>query len=322
MANFTDLISARFNLGSMGTLLVPTYWVPAVEMNLPTYTMWNQFVSNTYGGAEVFGQRQGQYFKVHVLGQLGLTGTSALVTGTKVAVANSNALTEVVGTLHQYGYAEQIDQFNAWLASADIQKADAVALAENAMACRDALVGATFLATTNYFTCNGTGTASKGTYTGTTGTQQLLPTHVRQIVSDLRRMGIPTFSDGYYVCVGAPGMFDALKASSEVAEYTPLEDVYLTGQVLTFNGVHFIEEVGANAKTTYSATSGTSIIFGANAVVGGDNFLRPDLIRYYADVEEDFGRCGKIGWTAVGGWCRPFDSSTDARAWLVYHAGS
>lgn len=138
-------------------------------------------------------------------------------------------------------------------------------------------------------------------------------------------MGIAPFPDGFYRWVGAPGMFDNLKAQSEVysqASNLNIEGIYALGDIFKFGGFIFVEEFGPHAVTTYSATVGTTCVFGANAVVGGDDFARPDLIKYYADHEQDFGRKGLIGWVARAGYSRPVDGTANGRIWLVYSKGA
>jgi hypothetical protein len=326
VATYSVAISTRFSNAGVGTLVKPEYWVPAIEMDLPAYSIWSQFLGERYGDVDVFGQGQGQYFHINVLGDLPLGGTTALASGTKVGAADSSGLTQVTGTINEYGYSEALEAFQAWVANADMQQASAVSMARNAMLTRNYLIGATFIGnTTNYFTCDGTSSASKGTYTGTRGTNPISPDHVRQIASELRRLGVAPFPDGYYRWVGAPGMFDDLKKQSEVyssASQLNIEGIYAMGDIFKFGGFLFIEEFGPHAVTTYSATVGTTVVFGNNAVVGGDDFARPDLIRYYSDHEQDFGRKGLIGWVAHAGYTRPVDGAANGRSWLVYSKGA
>lgn len=322
MADWTP--SSRWAVSGAGSLIIPDYWVPALEEALPLYSVWSQFLGQTYGDAEVAGPGLGLHFKVSVLGDLSMSGTNGLTEGTKVAAESSTGLSQVVGTLKEYGKAEVIANFSAWMSNVSMQQSAAINMAKNAAKTRDVLIGQTFVATSNYFTCNGTGTASKGTYTGTQGTNPIAPEHVKQIASELRRLGVAPFDDGFYRWVGAPGMFDYLKGQSEVYQSAAMlgkSEIYSYGQVLVYGGFVFIEELGPNTATTYSATVGTTCVFGKDAVYGYDNFLRPDLIKYYADDDNDFGRVGKMGWYAVAGYIRPVDASTNSRCWLVYSKG-
>lgn len=322
MADWTA--SSRWAVSGAGSLIVPDYWVPAIEEQLPLYSIWSQFLGETYGGVQVMGEGLGLHFKLAAVGDLSMSGTDALTEGTKVAGESSTALSQVVGTLKEYGKAEYIANFTAWMSNVDMQAASAISLAKNAMKTRDILIGKTFTATSNYFTCNGTGTASKGTYTGTTGTNPIAPAHVKQIASELRRLGVAPFDDGFYRWVGAPGMFDYLKGQSEVyssAAQLGKDAIYSYGQVLVYGGFVFVEELGATTATKYSATVGTTVVFGKDAVYGYDNFMRPDLLRFYPDDGNDFGRLGKAGWTAVAGYVRPVDEATNSRVWAIYSQG-
>lgn len=323
MADWTA--SSRWALSGAGSLITPDYWVPAIEEQLPNYSIWSQFLGETYGGVEISGESMGLHFKLSSVGDLSISGTDALTEGTKVAAESSTGLSQVVGTLAEYGKAEVVANFSAWMSNVNMQQASAISLAKNAMKTRDILIGKTFMATSNYFVCDGTASASKGTYTGTRGTNPIAPAHVKQIASELRRLGIEPFEDGLYRWVGAPGMFDNLKGQSEVyssAAALGKDSIYSYGQVLVYGGFVFIEEVGAVTATTYSATVGTTVVFGKNAVYGYDNFMRPDLLKFYADDGNDFGRVGKAGWYAVAGYVRPVDAAANGRVWLVYSKGA
>jgi len=313
--------SSRWSAGGTGSVLQPDYWVPAIEEQLPLYYVWSQFLGQTYGGVEISGPGMGRHFKLTSVGDLTVVST-ALTEGTEVPAENSTALSQVTGTLKEYGKAEVIANFADWVSSVDMQAASAISLAKNAMKSRDKLIGDTFLATTNYFACtNGSTIVKNGS--GTLGTAPLNSTHVRKIADELRRMGVEPFEDGLYRWVGTPGMFETLKAEvANQAAYLGRDSIYAFGQVMVFGGFSFIEEVGSATSTTYGGTgAGTTVVFGRNAVYGYDNFLRPDLITYYADAGQDFGRVGKAGWYAVAGYVRPVDGTANGRVWNVYHAG-
>lgn len=316
----------RWDRLSSGSVLIPERWVPALELELPQYTFWPQFVGQAWGGVQIIqpGGGEGAIFKLRYLQDRTPT-TTALTDGSKVPVSTSTGVGLAQGTLQEYGDSESISGFANWLTDVPAQEMQGLAQARHAFQSRNSIIGNVFLATTNQFTCDDATTVTEGSSiydAGTDGTSVLLPAHVRKIVSSLRRKGVPTFADGYYRCIGKPGNFDAIKGESQIyasAAALGIPGLYATGQVQTYNGVVFIEENGPYALTAWDGTESMSCIFGANGVVGFDNFMRPDLIRFYIDDDNDFGRKMKIGWIAYGGYVRPIDSTTAGRVWKIYH---
>lgn len=321
-ADYTN--TPRWSKGSTGSVLVPELWMPELEPELPMYNFWGQFVGETWGNQNIVGPGAGEIFHVTYVTDKAAKSTP-LSEGTEIQIDTSTGVGQASGTIYPYGDAEAIDNFTAWLSNSDLQKASGLALARGAMITRNAVIGAMFTGGLNRFTCDDATTCTEfnGTHAeGTDGTYPILPYHVRSMVSTLRRKGIAPFPDGFYRCIGAPGSFDSLKGSSEhydSAAELGIPGLFTTGLVQTYNGVVFIEEFGANRVSTYNGTASSSTIFGMNAVVGGDNFLRPDLITYYPDDKNDFGRRTKIGWYALGGYVRPCDGSTNARSWRIFH---
>ncbi|MCK4521860.1 MAG: hypothetical protein KAU20_04755 [Nanoarchaeota archaeon] len=312
--------SDRFSTTGGGSVLIPEKWVPALEMDLPLLTFWNQFMAKSWGSVEIISEGEGQKFKLSYIQDTSVASTP-LTAGTPIATSSSTGLAQTTGTLLEYGYSERIEGFANWLSNSDLQSASGVSTARNAVRTRNALIGAAYLASANDIQVSGTGVADI-IYNGTTsfGTSPLLPIHVTAIVSYLRRLGIATFDDGNYRWTGKPGMFDNIKANAQVyssASALNIENIYTTGEIIRFNGVIFIEEMGADAVTEWG-TNAKSVIFGKNAVAGYDNFLRPDTVRFYEDDQNDFGRTGKIGWYGIFGAVRPCEEATNARSWVVY----
>jgi hypothetical protein len=322
MADYT--FTPRWNRLANGSVLVPERWVPALEQELQQYTFWPQFASQAWGGVQIISEGQGKIFNIRYIGDA-TPVTTALSSGTKVGVSDSTKIGNATGTLEEYGTAEAVETFTDWLSDVPAQEMAGIANARHAMQSRNSIIGNVFLNTTCEFTCDDATTVTEGSSiydAGTDGTAVMLPYHVRTIVSSLRRKGITPFPDGYFRCIGRPGNFDGLKGQAEVyasAASLGINGLYSTGQVMTYNGVLFIEEAGQYALTAWNGTESYSCIFGANAVVGFDNFMRPDLIRYYLDDENDFGRRIKLGWLAYAGYCRPCDTTTNGRVWKIYH---
>lgn len=314
-------LSERFSNTGAGTLLAATYWVPAIEQDFPLYTFWSQFLTETWGGAQVMGAGFGELFKVSYVDELAVA-TTALTAGTAIASIAGTGLTQVTGTLKEYGNAETITSFAEWVSNIDMQKASGVTLAANAFKTRDMLIGSACLGvSTAHFEVTGTDAANV-TLNGTTanGTSAILPGHVTKIATRLRALGVPPMADGLYRWVGRPGAFDEIKSQTQVyssAASLGLPEVYTSGDLFKFGGFLFIEEAGAQ-KISTNAANGVSYILGKNPVVGYDNFMRPDLIRYYADSENDFGRSMKIGWYGVAGYKVAISGPANSRVWKVY----
>jgi hypothetical protein len=309
-------VSARFSNTGVGTLLSETYWVPAIKDEFPMYTFWSQFLSQTWGDANIMGQ--GELFKVSYLNKLGVASTP-LTAGTPIATIDGTGLAQVTGTLKEYGNSERITSFAEWCSSIDLQKASGISMARNAIETKDYLVGAAAAATTRTYVVNGTDTIVRNG-TIAQGTVALNSTTVQAIATDLRKMGIPTFADGLYRWVGAPGTFDALKAAGIVyqsAAELGMPGLYTTGLIIKYAGFLFIEEMGAGAVTQ---TGTWSLILGADPVVGYDNFMRPDLIKIYPDDQNDGGRSAKILWNGIAGYTIPVSGVANSRVWKVYSA--
>lgn len=315
----------KWDRAANGSVLTPDLYFSELERDLPQYSTWTQFVAKTWGGVSISGAGNGAIFTMRYVSDMTPT-TTALSAGTKIGISADTGIGSATGTIAEYGTAVGIENFAAWLSDVGIQAAAGVGLARHALQSRNSIVGNVFVATTNRYECNGTGTLGSAVTgacaAGTDGTHVILPYHIDAIVSDLRRKGVAPYPDGYYRCVGRPGAFRSLKADSQVyssASSLGISNLYTQGNLQTYGGVLFIEEMGQYAVTTWNGTKSSSVIFGQNAVCGFDNFMRPDLVRYYQDANEDFGRSGKIGWVAYGGYCRPVDAGNNGRVWRIFH---
>lgn len=323
MADYS--FTPKWDRAANGSVLVPNKYFSAVEPDLPLYGFWSQFVARTWGGVQISGAGNGAIFTMRYVQDI-TPVTTALSAGTKVGISTDTGIGSATGTIAEYGTAYGIENFAAWLSDVDIQGAAGAGLARHAFQSRNSIIGNVFVATSNRFECNGTGTlgsAVTGTCAaGTDGTHVILPYHVDQIVSTLRRKGIAPYPDGYYRCIGRPGAFASLKSAAQVyssAASLGIDSLYHQGNLLTYGGVVFIEEMGQYAVTTWNGTASSSCIFGQNAVAGFDNIMRPDLITYYADDQNDFGRSGKVGWVGYAGYCRPVDAGANGRVWRIFH---
>jgi len=308
-----------------GSVLTPNKYFSALEPDLPQYGFWSQFVARTWGGVQISGAGNGAIFTMRYVQDMTPT-TTPLSAGTKVGISTDSGIGSATGTIQEYGTANGIENFAAWLSDVDIQGAAGASLARHAFQSRNSIIGNVFVATSNRYEINGTetvGSAVTGTCAaGTNGINPILPYHVDYIVSDLRRKGVAPFPDGFYRCIGRPGAFRSLKASAQVyssAAALGINNLFFQGQLMEFGGVVFIEEMGQYAVTTFNGTESSSVIFGQNAVAGLDNIMRPDLVTFYPDDQNDFGRSGKVGWVGYAGYCRPVDAGANGRVWRIFH---
>lgn len=323
MADYT--FTPRWNRLANGSVLTPDHWAPHIAVDLPSFSFWPQFLGSTWGPVEVTGQGKGAIFYVRYISDEAPT-TTPLTQGTMIAASTSTAIATASGTIKEYGHSEDIENFTAYLSDVNVREMVGVAIARHAMNSRNSLVGSFFTATLNRYECNGTetlGSAVTGSVAaGTNGTSKILPYHIEKIVDDFRRKGIPPFPDGYFRCVGRPGAFTGLKNDAKVyasAADLGMPNLFHTGQLSTWGGVLFLEEMGQFPTTTWNGTESSSVIFGANPVIGFDNFNRGDLVRWYPDHNNDYGREGKAGWIAYGGYCRPLDTGANGRVWRIFH---
>ncbi len=309
--------SDRFSVsGTKGALIIPTHWVSEIQAELPMYTFWQNFLAKNVGTEVVLGEGQGKTFKISYLQDTAIS-TTPLVAGTNIATASSTGLGQATGTLAEYGKAERIENLQAFVSNSDVYKSAGMSMFRNAMRTRNALIGASYIASTNYFTIDDATTVTYNSGDTTDGASPILPTHIRQMVAQLRRAGIAPDIDGLYTMVYAPGMIDGVIANAD--EYVPLASLANVGLgvMYKYGGVKFIEESGANAVTTYGANK-KSVIFGGNALAGYDDILRGDIVKYYLDDENDFERTGKIGWKGLYGATLICDASTNARSYVIY----
>lgn len=307
-------LTDRFSANGNGTVLARTLWHPGIAHEFPMLTFWSQFMSDTFGGERIAGD--GLLFRVSYLNELAVASTP-LTQGTPVPIGVGTGIQQVIGTLKEYGEHQMITRFAEWVSGdLDLQTKAAQVAARQALKTRDYLIGATAHAVTaSTFTI--TGTAAVKTNYGTTaeGTQSWNMDNAEIMRAALQTMGVPPFADGLYRVVGRPGMFSNIKSEimSDAARLA-LQDVYTHGQVKMYGGFLFIEEAGINNVCTGS----TSLIFGADPIVGWDDFDREDLVVAYPDSGEDGGRAVKVLWRATAGYVVPIAGAANSRVWKVY----
>jgi len=320
-----------------GTVLTPDRYLDTAIQELPLYAdFWTNFVANNVNGIQVVQAGNGIHWHLPYLKDESPTVTP-LSSEQKIGVGLSTGVGEISGTLYEYGTAESVSGFTDWASAHNLIDMSGAQLFRHAMMSRNAIIGSAICDGGNFNSSTGT----TNILINSTGTTQVVgsklitgsmthvkPANARAIYDYLQRLGIPTMPNGLYVWVGPPGFDAAIRAQSEVyqsAANLGFADLYTTGALKTFGGFMFVPEIGATRQTGYGAGTdanaadiGTSFILGLNPIFGGDTFEAQDLIRYYLDNENDFGRQAKVGWHGYAGFKPPFLAGTNSRIWRVF----
>ena len=313
-------LTGVYDSSNSGSVLPVSVWLPKIEQKLQQSDFWGRFLEKTWGGAKVEFPSSGKVIKVQSRGSLAAASTP-LTTTEDISVGSLDDLVNADVTLAEYGNSVNIASFDEFCSNVDMQADAGGLLAENVVLTKSDLVGAAYVASANNFII------SDSTTTGINGTpadgdSQLLAVHVSAIVNHLRTLGVAPMEDGFYRCVGRPGMFEGIMGESGFrtdASNLGLSGPHEAGFIGRYKGILFIDEMGANAKTVASASGtpgGHSVIFGRSAVVGWDNFNRKDIMKV---ASEGLGRLSRVGWYGYLGLARPVDTATTARSWSIYH---
>ncbi|MFO7957630.1 MAG: hypothetical protein R6X33_11095 [Candidatus Brocadiia bacterium] len=319
-----------------GTVLAPDRYLNAAIQELPLYAdFWTNFVSNSVNGIQITQAGGGKHWHLPYLKDESPTVTP-LTSETKVGVGLSEGVGEISGTLHEYGTAEAVEGFADYVSAQNLVNLSGAQLFRHAMMSRNAIIGSSICCGSNFqgaeeinVIINSTGTTQVVGSTSLTGSAtHIKPANVRALYDYLSRTGVQPYDSGLYVWVGPPGAFSAIKAQTEVyqsAAQLGFSDLYTTGKLMTYGGFMFVEEPGAVRQTGFGVGTnvkasdiGSSFVLAKNCLYGGDNFERSDLIKYYPDDQNDFGRRIKVGWYGLGGYKAPFLAGTNSRIWRVF----
>jgi len=273
------------------------------------------------------GATPGQYVNLSVLPKLPIA--AALTQGTEMSDGTS-VVVQVTGTVCEIGQRLPYSQLAASYAGKSDFANDARSLITvNMVESIDKVaIGDTFAGATAYWAVTGTGTyrTSAGGADGT-GTAKIGAYHLRSWRAAMLRNGIQTLPGDLYCLVAAPGMLDSLKSSSEYFEQAArlgYSDLFKGATVMAAYGWLLIEEIGDHPSTTYSATAGTpgtSLAFGAGAVVGDTNIGIGARIVEYSDTTFEAGRCSAAAWLAQYCFARVSDVANKNRIWRIYSLG-
>lgn len=323
MADYT--YTGAYDLSGNGTNLIPEIWFPKYLDQLPVHTLWAQFVTSNVEGDQFLRKGVGDTVHVNFFGNLDISSDDYLGDGTLIPVGTQTS-SQTDLTVREDGRAIQISGFAEWLTNESSQIKAASSVTKNALAKTNAVVGGLFVGASSYFSIYGTLSSQvyENEHTGTRGTQYVLPGHVDAIVNRMGQLGIDPMEDGFYHWVAPPGGFTVLKSQSSWENNMArlgVQTAFTRGLMGEYKGVMFHKEFGADALTTYSATVGTSVIFGADAVIGDSTVMQgdPNMLIYYPDYKNDAGRVGKLLWYGKYAYSRTLEGTTNARVFKVYH---
>ena len=316
--------TAGYGMSGNGTNLTPEYWLPALQDALPVYDLWRQFTDESLDGNRLLSAGIGDTIRVNYFDNVNVP-TASLTEGTFIDRGTQNS-TQVSISVAEEGHKLDISGLQQYLTPYDLMDYAGNSMVKNSVQRLDYVIGAIYVAATNYFAISGTSTYDENAETGTAGTAYVTPTHVRQLSARLARLGVEPLNIGgqmLYGWVAPPGAFNGgLLASSEFYENAArlgIDGPYRTGLVGVYGGFAFYAENGANASTTYSATVGTSVIFGAGAAIGGNTLGGDDFLWVYNDVDFDAGRNARIAYKFRQGYSLTLQGTLNFRTALVYH---
>jgi len=223
--------------------------------------------------------------------------TTPLTNQPTPAEGASIATRQVQATIEEYGNYIDLDTFTDITSFVPLVDQATDLLAYNAQQTIDAVAMKELLGGTNVLYAGGASAREE-----LTGDKPLTKAEIRKAVRRLKRKNIPTFEDGYYVCLIHPDKLTELFTDQELISLAfTKKDAFETGVVGVFAGVKFVETTqlpileitDANGKThpVYQ-----TLIFGKNAYgvvqIDGNTF---QLV--YTNTDK-LGRVKTIGWTA------------------------
>lgn len=310
-----------FSGSNSGTLLHQTVWMPKLIRQFPVQSMWAKFINPGIGGVSAFA-RKGETYTFSMIPELPV---GAVLTDNATIPKGTQVVTQVSATLQEFGKGLIFQDLSSRMCDVNFQSEVGESISRNMILTMDKALGSLYVNSGQYFSITGTTSYVENTGSTGTGTFALAYSHLTQIEERMRRIGVQGFPEfgGRYVLVGPPGAFNTLRNSSqfyESAAMLGLNEVFTGCEVGMVANWVVLQENGANASTTYSATSGISVALGADAVCAADNLLTGANVFRYDDPDHDAGRVGWVVWRALMAGARICDGTNTARSYLVYSA--
>jgi len=214
-----------------------------------------------------------------------------------------NNYTILQGTLTMTEYGNSIPFTQKVKTLSDIQVPDTIrqVLTNDMKVVLDSAAATQFMTNDYIATITNTATTtfgSSGTKVATAGAN-MSDKNVRDIIDQLKKLFVPTRTDGLYSCVASTnsirGLYDFFEAK---AQLTTLDPLYI-GEVGRYYGCRFVEETNFLSNSDGSnGLYGEAAFFGADAVREG--VAIPEEIR--VGIPTDFGRDQAIAWYALLGF--------------------
>ncbi len=208
------------------------------------------------------------------------------------AVGASMTAQQVQATIEEYGNYIDLDEFTDITAFTPLVDAAVDILSYNAQQTLDKVAMEEITNGTNVLYAGGANNRD-----GLNGTKELTKVEIRNAVSLLKRANIPTFQDGFYVCLIHPDKLAGLFTDSELIALSGASREYLETGVVKYAGVKFIDTTAlpiVQNSTNKDVYITVVIGFNAYGVVDIDGMtMRMEMTNL-----DKLGRVKTIGWKA------------------------
>ncbi len=200
---------------------------------------------------------------------------------------------QVQATIQEYGNYIDLDEFTDITSFTPLVDVATDLLSYNAQQTLDKVAMTEIASGTNVLYAGGVTSRS-----GLDGTKKLTKGDIRKAVNLLQRADIPTFQDGFYVCLIHPDKLLDLFTDTELIQLSLANrEAVEKGYIGTFAGVKFYVSTacpvlsGAPASDVYQ-----TLVFGMNAY-GVVDISGANVQMVYTNVDK-LGRVKTIGWKA------------------------
>lgn len=337
MGAYGDEFNSPYSYGG-GSSIIPEYWTNRLGKVLQTHTVWSRFATQVIVDVPLMQRGAGKTANWSHTTDIGLSGAGTLASGTTIPLG-SNSLINTSANIVEFGVGIGVEGFAQWLSDPAYRAFSQTPQAKQGYDAMDRLmnwgvkqwdryVGAMALAADVYFTPRSGSTWSFGTAgAGTGGTTAMTIGVLEGLRDELGMKGIAPIAqlNDTYAFVGQPGSFRFLNTTDGVQRDAAVldEGLFRRGFVGQFGGFSFFEEKGLNAITTYSATAGTAIVLGADAIAANTNMGEEEnFLVWYPDIGNDSGRQKKMNIYFLGIAALMVPTSVDwtvARATRVHY---
>lgn len=275
--------------GQSNPELFPLYY----EKKLIEYTKQN-LVATKFGQLFSFQPNQGRTAVFTRFSPLSVN-TTPLTNLTTPASGASIITQQVQATINEYGNYVDLDEFTDVTSFTQLADVATDLLSYNAQQTLDKVAMNEITSGTNVLYAQGVASRS-----ALDGTKTITKADIRKAVNLLQRANIPTFADGYYICLIHPDKILDLFTDGEIIQLAlAKKDAFDKGYVGEFAGVKFIlttalpmtTNEGTPSKDVYFTT-----VFGMNAY-GVVDIDGKHVQMVYTNIDK-LGRIKTIGWKA------------------------